>query len=238
MNSMLANQITLTPENTRAVLFDLDGTLLDTAPDMVGALNELRREENLDALQFGAVRPLVSHGATALVRLAFPAASGAAFTRVRDRFLEIYRARLTAETRVYEGVLDVLDRFDAEGFPWGIVTNKPSWLTEPLLERFALRTRARVIVSGDTLPERKPHPAPLLYAAETLGVTPFECIYIGDAERDVLAARAAGMRVFVALFGYIPSDERPHEWPASGWLDSPQAMATLLEGLLRSQETR
>jgi phosphoglycolate phosphatase len=88
-----------------------------------------------------------------------------------------------------------------------------------------------VIVSGDTLPERKPHPAPLLYAAETLGVTPFECIYIGDAERDVLAARAAGMKFFIALFGYIPSDERPHEWPASGWLDSPQAMATLLEGL-------
>lgn len=237
MKSMLANQIILTPENTRAVLFDLDGTLLDTAPDMVGALNEVRREQNLEPLQFGVVRPLVSHGATALVRLAFPEASEAAFTQVRARFLEVYRARLAAETRVYDGVLDVLDRFDAEGFAWGVVTNKPSWLTEPLLERFALRTRAGVIVSGDTLPERKPHPAPLLYGAETLGVTPLESIYIGDAERDVLAARAAGMRVFVALWGYIPSDERPHEWPASGWLDNPQAMATLLEGLLRSRQT-
>jgi len=163
--------------------------------------------------------------------------AGVEFLRSTTGFLEIYRARLAAETRVYEGVLDVLDRFDAEGFTWGVVTNKPSWLTEALLERFALRTRAGVIVSGDTLPERKPHPAPLLYAAETLGVTPFECIYIADAERDVLAARAAGMRVFIALFGYIPSDERPHEWPASGWLDSPQAMATLLEGLWCSRET-
>jgi phosphoglycolate phosphatase len=108
------------------------------------------------------------------------------------------------------------------------VTNKPGWLTEPLLEHFALHRRARVIVSGDTLAQRKPHPAPLLHAAERLGVAPAECIYIGDAERDVLAAQAAGMQVFVALFGYIPVNEQPRAWPASGWLDTPQAMATLL----------
>ena len=109
-----------------------------------------------------------------------------------------------------------------------IVTNKPGWLTGPLLEHFALHRRAKVIVSGDTLAQRKPHPAPLLHAAAGLAAAPAECIYIGDAERDVLAAKAAGMHVYVALFGYIPANEQPRDWPASGWLDSPQAMARLL----------
>ena len=213
------------------MLFDLDGTLLDTAPDMAGALNELRQEEQLPLLPFEEVRQLVSHGATALVRLAFPEADAPAFAALRERFLKIYRGRLAVETRPYEGVLDALARLESSGIAWGVVTNKPAWLTEPLLEEFALRERARVIVSGDTLAERKPHPAPLRYAAEKLGVIPSQCIYIGDAERDVLAAQAAGMKVFVALFGYIPVHERPRQWPASGWLESPQGMAKLLESL-------
>ena len=221
---------------TRAVLFDLDGTLLDTAPDMVGALNELRREQHLDPLPFETVRPLVSHGATALVRLGFPDADPGLFRVLRERFLEIYRGRLCVETRVYDGLLDALQVLDARRLAWGVVTNKPGWLTEPLLERLALRNRARVIVSGDTLPERKPHPAPLLHAAKMLGALPDECIYIGDAERDVLAAQAAGMRVFVALFGYIPLDERPREWPASGWLESPVAVTRLLDELSRPSD--
>jgi len=216
----------------RAVLFDLDGTLLDTAPDMAGALNELRKEERLELLPFAEVRQLVSYGATALVRLAFPQADAPAFAELRERFLKIYRGRLAIETRPYEGVLDALARLESKGIAWGVVTNKPSWLTEPLLEQFALRERARVIVSGDSLAERKPHPAPLQYAADKPGVIPAQCIYIGDAERDVLAAQAAGMRVFVALFGYIPADERPRQWPASGWLDSPQAITELLDSLI------
>ena len=213
------------------MLFDLDGTLLDTAPDMAGALNQLRCEESLKPLPFEEVRRLVSHGATALVRLAFGEAVEPEFTALRERFLKLYSRRLSVETRVYEGVLEALGRLEAHGIAWGIVTNKPGWLTEPLLEQFALHRRAQVIVCGDTLAERKPHPAPLLHAAEKLGVTPAQCIYIGDAERDVLAAQAAGMKVFVALFGYIPANERPHEWPASGWLDSPQAMTRLLDSL-------
>jgi phosphoglycolate phosphatase len=198
---------------------------------MAGALNQLRCEENLNPLPFEEVRRLVSHGATALVRLAFAEADENAFTVLRERFLEIYRSRLSVETQVYEGILEALGRLECDGIAWGIVTNKPGWLTEPLLEQFALRRRARVIVCGDTLAERKPHPAPLLYAAEKLGVTPAQCIYIGDAERDVLAAQSAGMNVYVALFGYIPANERPHEWPASGWLESPQAMVRLLKSL-------
>jgi 2-phosphoglycolate phosphatase len=218
-------------ENTRAVLFDLDGTLLDTAPDMVGALNQLRSEGNRAPLPYEEVRQLVSHGATALVRLAFAEADKDAFAVLRKRFLEIYRGRLSLETQVYEGMKEALGRLESAGIAWGIVTNKPGWLTEPLLEHFALSQRAGVIVCGDTLTQCKPHPAPLLHAAKQLGVTAAQCIYIGDAERDVMAAQAAGMKVFVALFGYIQANERPREWPASGWLESPQAMAKLLESI-------
>ena len=127
-------------------------------------------------------------------------------------------------------------RLESVGIAWGIVTNKPAWLTEPLLERLALRQRARVVVSGDSILERKPHPAPLLHAAERLGFAPAQCIYIGDAERDVLAARSARMKVFVALFGYIAPDKQPRQWPATGWLDTPQAMSQLLERLTPSEQ--
>ena len=218
-----------------AVLFDLDGTLLDTAPDMVGALNELRHEERTEALSFDVVRPLVSLGATALVRLAFPDVDAVAFAALRTRFLKLYQSRLARETLPFEGVLDALARLDSNRIPWGIVTNKPGWLTEPLLRQLAPLDSARVIVSGDTLAERKPHPAPLLYAADKLGVAAARCIYIGDAERDVLAAQAAGMKAFVALFGYIPTDAQPRTWPAGGWLESPQAMIELLDSIISSR---
>lgn len=212
----------------RAVLFDLDGTLLDTAPDMVGALNHLLSENGRETVPFAAARCCVSHGARALVRLGFPDLREPEFETLRQRFLDIYRERLAVETQLYEGVLEALGWLDSTEVGWGIVTNKPGALTLPLLEHFGLHARARVIVSGDTLAQRKPHPAPLLHAAQRLGVPPAECIYIGDAERDVLAAQAAGMKAYVALFGYIPQTERPDDWPAHGWLASPAAMADLV----------
>lgn len=216
---------------TRAVLFDLDGTLLDTAPDMGAALNQLLREEGRTALEFAHIRPHVSHGARALVRLGFSNAvmdNAEEFDRLRLRFLDIYRGLLAQETRIFEGIPAALARLETAGIPWGIVTNKPGWLTEPLLQEMNLHQRARVVVSADTLAHRKPHPAPLLHAAGKLGLAPSQCIYIGDAEGDVLAAKAAGMPVFVALFGYIPEEERPEHWPATGWLKSPQEMIALL----------
>src|ERR1700761_1229022 len=219
---------------TNAVLFDLDGTLLDTAPDMAGAINQLLREEGRAPLEFARIRPYVSHGAAALVRLGFADAVDTVFNGLRLRFLNIYREILAEQTQMFEGISEGLGQLDAAGIPWGIVTNKPGWLTEPLLRELDLHHRARVIVSADTLEHRKPHPAPLLYAAEKLGLPPSQCIYIGDAERDVLAAKAAGMPVFVALFGYIPAEERPEHWPATGWLKSPREMATLLASLERA----
>jgi 2-phosphoglycolate phosphatase len=216
----------------RAILFDLDGTLLDTAPDMVSALNALRQEENLPELPFPQVRPLVSHGAQALVRHGFPDAQGQHFESLRQRFLSLYARTLAVRTRPYDGVAEALAYLESRAIPWGIVTNKMEGLTAPLLDSLGLRHRAGAIVCGDTLPERKPHPRPLLHAAAMLGVEPGGAVYVGDAERDVLAAQAAGMRAYVALYGYIPADERPREWPASGWLERSQGLAELLQSLL------
>lgn len=214
----------------RAVLFDLDGTLLDTAHDLAQALNELRREEALAPLPFERIRNFVSHGSSALVRIAFPEAGEAQFLALRERLLEIYRAALAVHTVPFGGMLELLTRLEREGLSWGIVTNKPAFLTEPLLEQLALRRRAGVIVSGDTLPERKPHPAPLLHAARELGVSPASSVYVGDAERDMLAARAAGMRALVACFGYIGPEETPRAWPADAWVNSPLEIYRWLQG--------
>lgn len=217
----------------RAVLFDLDGTLLDTAPDMVAALNALRQEQGMPELPFPQVRPLVSHGAAALVRHGFPHAEAQRFEALRQRFLTLYAQALCVQTHPYSGVPETLDRLDSQGVPWGIVTNKSAALTGPLLETLGLRARAGAIVCGDTLPERKPHPRPLLHAAAQLGIEPGATVYVGDAERDVLAACAAGMRAFVALYGYIPADERPREWPANGWIESSAGLVDWFQSLLQ-----
>ncbi len=203
------------------MLFDLDGTLLDTARDLTDALNELRRQEGLAPLELARVRGLVSHGALALTRLGFPRAAESELLSLRDRLLGIYGAALAVHTRPFEGMLELLAHLERERIPWGVVTNKSQALARPLLEALGLARRAGVIVGGDTLPERKPHPRPLLFAAERLGVAPAETVYVGDAERDVLAARAAGMRAVVACFGYIGPGEDPRAWPADAWLASP-----------------
>jgi len=205
----------------RAILFDLDGTLLDTAPDMVGALNTLRGEEHLAPLPFDLVRSGVSHGAARLVAIGFPHATEAALAALQTRFLDIYRGALSAGTRLFPGMDEVLDALEGRGLKSGIVTNKAAWLTEPLLEQLGLRPRFACVVSGDTLAERKPHPLPLLHAARLAGVSPGECIYVGDAERDVQAAHAAGMPVLVANYGYLQADEDPATWGGDGYLEQP-----------------
>ncbi|MFO1402102.1 MAG: phosphoglycolate phosphatase [Steroidobacteraceae bacterium] len=205
----------------RAVLFDLDGTLLDTAPDMVGALDALLAEHARPPLEYASVRALVSHGSIAVVRRGFPDADEAQFEQLRQRFLEIYAARLTRETRLFPGFEPVLATLEQRGIRWGVVTNKPGFLTEPLLAGLGLRTRAACVLSGDTLPERKPHPRPLLVAAEQAGAAPAACIFVGDALRDIQAARAAGMLPLIARFGYIGADEDIASWQAAGALDAP-----------------
>ena len=193
----------------RGVLFDLDGTLLDTAPDMAAALNRLRVAEGLDALPFGQIRPLVSHGAPRLLKFAFADPGPERYALLRQRFLEDYRKALAVETRLFAGFEAVLSEIERAGLRWGIVTNKPGWLAEPLLSEVGLAARCACLVAGDTLAERKPHPLPLLHAAQLLGLEPGHCVYVGDAERDVQAARNAGMIPLVAGFGYLGDGDDP-----------------------------
>ena len=196
----------------RGVLLDLDGTLLDTAPDMARAINQLLVDEGMEVLPYERIRPHVSHGAQRLVRLAFGEPDTPRFEDLRRRFLDFYRAGIAKHTRMFDGFEIVLDALEAAGLRWGIVTNKPGWLTVPLLEELGLAARSGCIVSGDTLAERKPHPMPLLHAATLLGLEPRECVYLGDAERDVQAARNAGMIPLVAGFGYLGAGEDPNAW--------------------------
>lgn len=215
----------MTPKHVQAVLFDLDGTLLDTAPDLAAALNTLLTEQQRAALTFEQIRPHVSHGATAMVRLGFglePA--DALFDTLRERFLEIYRQNLATHTRLFKGMAKVLEHLESQGRAWGVVTNKPAWLTEPLLDALELRRRAACVISGDSLPVRKPHPEPLLAACRRVGSEPSRTVYVGDAERDVAAARAAGMRALIALFGYLGPEDRPHDWGADWQIERPEQL--------------
>ncbi len=206
----------------RGVLFDLDGTLLDTARDMAQALNRLRVAEGLDEMPFERIRPLVSHGAPRLIRFGFGEPDPARYETLRIRFLDFYRAALAVHTRLFAGYEEVLDAIERAGLRWGIVTNKPGWLTNPLLEELGLATRCGCVVSGDTLSERKPHPLPLLHAAALIQLEPRDCIYLGDAERDVQAARNAGMIPLVAGFGYLNEGEDPAAWQPEAVLGRPE----------------
>jgi len=218
------------PVRIRTVLFDLDGTLLDTAPDLADALNTVLVEQQRPPLPYAAIRPVVSHGGIALIELGFRLArSDPAFEPLRQRLLAVYRDRLSCKTRPFAGVEALLDALEARGLNWGVVTNKPAWLTEPLLQDLGLYTRAACIVSGDTLQKRKPDPAPMLLACRQAGSEPAQCVYIGDAQRDVEAGRNAGMHTLVALFGYLQAHDDPRTWQASGIIHTPAEVLDWLD---------
>lgn len=206
----------------KTVLLDLDGTLADTAPDLAHALNRTLEAFGRSPLPYERIRPVVSHGGVALIRLGFDLGPGdPGYDERRAHLLEVYRTHLTRETRPFPGMPELLDRLEAGGRQWGVVTNKPAWLTDPLLDQLGLLARAAVVVSGDTVSENKPHPAPLLHACERAGSMPGQCIYVGDAERDIQAGRAAGMHTLVALFGYIAATDDPAAWQADGLINAP-----------------
>lgn len=212
-------------KNITAVLFDLDGTLIDTAPDMAAALNRLLLQENRPTLPFERVRSEVSKGSLALVKLGF--GKEPTETRLRElqqAFLAMYAQALCVESRLFDGLDTLLQELEAGKIPWGIVTNKPAWLTEPLLQQLNLFHRCACVVSGDTLPRRKPYPDPLLLACKLMQKPPEECVYIGDDERDVVAGNAAGMHTLIAGYGYLGGDETPINWGADGMIDDVECL--------------
>lgn len=207
----------------KGFLLDLDGTLADTAPDLAAALNAVLLEEDRAPLPFSDLRPFVSYGAPRLIQIGFGRdLDSVEFERLRARLLDNYRADICRETRLFPGIGEVLDAIESAGLAWGIVTNKPGWLTEPLLDELGLLERARSVISGDTLSNRKPHPDPLLRAAADLAVHAAQCVYIGDAQRDIEAGRAAGMVTIAASWGYIPDDEDVDDWDAHHIADAPR----------------
>lgn len=206
----------------QTVLFDLDGTLLDTAPDLANALNAVLESNGHAPLPFDAIRPVVSHGGKALIELGFEMQSDhPEFEPRRLELLDYYLNNIAQYTCLFPGMDEVLESIESQGLNWGIVTNKPAWLTDPLLEALKLDQRAAAIVSGDTLPERKPHPAPLLHACELIGSKPEHCLYVGDAERDIQAGHNAGMPTLVAMFGYLMAEDKPEEWGANALIRHP-----------------
>jgi len=213
----------------RAVLFDLDGTLADTAPDLGAALNRVRGERGLPPLPLARLRPHASHGARGLLGAGFAVTpEHADYPALRDAFLAHYAAALCVESRLFDDVAEVLAAIEGRALPWGIVTNKATRYTTPLLAALGLAGRAGAVVCGDTTAHAKPHPAPLLAAASALGVDPVACLYVGDAERDIDAGVAAGMRTLVARYGYIEPHETPEAWPADGLIDAPAALLAWL----------
>lgn len=207
---------------TKAVLFDLDGTLIDTAPDMGGALNSLLLEEGLEPIPMARIRPYVSQGGLVLTRLGFDGkVPESEIEPLRQRFLDHYRAIVANDSRLFDGYEGILSELEARSIPWGIVTNKPEWLTHPLLQQLGLAERSGVVIGGDTLEHRKPHPLPLQVAAERLGVNTEQCLYVGDDERDIVAGKAANMKTLVAAYGYIEDGTDIERWGADGVIDSP-----------------
>jgi len=216
--------------NFKAVFFDLDGTLLDTARDMARSLNRLLKEEGRKPLDYELIRSEVSHGARAMIHLiCSEEESSERFQTLRQRFLDIYLANIAVETRLFDQMDAVLEILESNNIPWGIVTNKPSTYTLPLLQSLRLKDRAAAVVCADTAGQPKPHPKPLLDACETVGVEPGEAIYIGDDERDVQAARAAGMRCIILRCGYIRRGHDPKDWKPDIVLDTTHGLRTWME---------
>lgn len=213
-----------------AVLFDLDGTLVDSAPDLAAAVNRLRTDRQLPPVAYEKLRPMVGSGARGMIGAAFGIAPGhAEFELLRDAFLAHYQGSLLDRTEVFPPVAALLDALEALGLPWGIVTNKAERFAHPVVSGVGLADRAAAVVCGDTTPHAKPHPEPLLEAARRLGVPAASCIYIGDDLRDVQAGRAAGMATVAVTWGYLGESLPVAEWGADLVIDEPLQLLKWLQ---------
>ncbi len=212
----------------KAVLFDLDGTLADTAPDLTYALNRVRGARGLPPLPLSATRPVASLGARGLLGAGFGVHPGdPGYDALRDEFLAVYAENLCRETRLFAGIPELLDRLEARALPWGVVTNKAERFTLPLLDSLKVRSRSACVIGGDTTGEIKPHPEPLLAASRAIGLAPRSCIYVGDDRRDVEAGQAAGMKTAIAKWGYLNGRD-PENWNADHMIEAPRDLLRLL----------
>jgi 2-phosphoglycolate phosphatase len=216
------------PQIIEGVLFDLDGTLLDSAPDLYAALVAQCAEEGMDPPPYAPVRQVVSRGARAVLRCAFAERGEPAVEALVPRFLQLYQQGMVQQTAAFEGIDDLLARIEARGLRWGIVTNKAAYLTDELVELVGWTARASTVISGDTLPVKKPDPAPVLLACKQSGLIPARTLFVGDDRRDVQAGAAAGLFTVAVTWGYLDGGD-PHTWGADAVLDHPAELARLLQ---------
>ena len=206
-----------------AVFFDLDGTLVDTAPDLAYALNQVLLEYNKSPLPLETIRPVASDGSPGLIKLAFGiSAEDPEYTTIQTRFIELYRHHINRESRLFDGMENVLQTIEKTGLKWGVITNKPAFLTDPLMQALKLSQRASCIVSGDTTANSKPHPDPMLFACNASAVKPENCLYIGDAQRDIEAGNIVNMDTLIAHYGYLKSTDQPETWQAKATIYKPE----------------
>ncbi len=213
-----------------SVFFDLDGTLADTALDLTNALNQVLHEQGKPKLSLEFIKPAVALGSNAIVKLAFSIEEDdPEFDKLKERFLKAYQQRLHQDTYIFSGMYQVLDYLEGNNMTWGIVTNKPEWLTKPVIKQLQLAQRAACIISGDTTRYQKPHPGSILHACDVTQSDPETSLYIGDALRDIEAGRAAGMRTLVACYGYIAKNENLQTWNADGYIAKPEEIIDWLK---------
>lgn len=212
------------------ILFDLDGTLVDTAHDLAYALNLQRERHRLPTLPLEVIRPYASHGSKGLLSVGFDLSpEDDSFPAMREEYLELYDQVLTRKPILFDGVAELLAKLDQKSVRWGVVTNKPRRFTEPLMQNIGLWQRAACVVSGDDATRPKPYPDTLLLACEQANVNPQICWYVGDAERDIQAGKAAGMQTVVALYGYLGEADQPEEWGADRFVNSPLDILALVD---------
>ncbi|SFU87991.1 phosphoglycolate phosphatase [Polaromonas sp. YR568] len=215
--------------NIAAVLFDLDGTLIDSAPDLGAAADKMRTDRGLESLPLALYRPMAGAGARGMIAIAFGLTpDDASFADLKEEFFRNYESRMTENTSVFDGVAELIAQISQAGLKWGVVTNKSARFTIPLTKAMPLFNTAQTIISGDTTPHAKPHPAPLLEAARQLDLAPERCIYVGDDERDVVAGRAAGMPTVAAAYGYLGKTADTGGWKADATIAKPSALLNLL----------
>lgn len=212
------------------ILFDLDGTLVDTAHDLAYALNLQRERHRLETLPLEVIRPYASHGSKGLLAVGFDLSpEDDSFPAMREEYLGLYDQVLTRKPILFDGVAELLEKLDRKSVRWGVVTNKPRRFTEPLMQNIGLWQRAACVVSGDDAARPKPYPDTLLLACGQANVSPQACWYVGDAERDIQAGKAAGMQTVVALYGYLGEADQPEEWGADSFVNSPLDILALVD---------
>jgi phosphoglycolate phosphatase len=216
-------------ENVQAVLFDLDGTLIDSAPDLGAAVDKMRVARGMSSLPLSHYRHMAGAGARGMIGLAFGwTPDHPEYEQLKEEFFVNYESCMTERTFAFEGVVELIQSLERMQMPWGVVTNKSKRFAEPLTQAMPLFASAAVVISGDTTPHAKPHPAPLLEAAKRLGVDPAACVYVGDDERDIVAGHAAQMRTVAATYGYLGAQSDVQHWQAHAQIDSPEQLLKLL----------